>query len=100
MWLEGDDLPRLDNSTEGHAWLLLAVKDNSQLADALASVAALLLCSFAKQDLRSANIDRLLFNLFYLCHGLKRPSVLWEPLKAILDKRLVPAKSLKENSGH
>ena len=99
-WLEGNDLPRLDNSTEGHAWLLLGVAEDPAMADPLASAAAQLLDLFARKDLKSGALDRLLFNLFYLCHGLKRRSILWRSLTAILEKKLIPAKNLSTNTGH
>src|SRR5260370_1160899 len=74
-WLEGYSLPHIDNSTEGHGWLLEAVKDVPGLRDTLAALAAKLLQRYRENHLQSANSSRLLFNLFYLCAGLHRHSV-------------------------
>jgi hypothetical protein len=100
QWLEGYSLPPLDNSTEGHTWLLEAAKDKIGLEKTLAHLSSELLQEHRQNRLRSANLDRLLFNLFYLCAGLRKPDVLWSPLLHIFDEKTVPKKNLAAGKGH
>jgi hypothetical protein len=89
QWLEGYSLPRIDNYTEGHGWLLEAVKDVPGLGDTLARLAAQLLQLHLDGRLKSSNSNRLLFNLFYLCAGLHQPSILWGLLLDAMNSRAV-----------
>jgi hypothetical protein len=89
-WLEGYSLPPLDNYTDGHAWLLEAVKDIPDLGDKIKVPASLLLQLHVQNKLFSTRKNRLLCNLFFLCAGLKKPETFWTPLLRILEGHNVP----------
>jgi len=99
-WLEGYSLPPLDSSTEGHTWLMEAAGESDELKDSFAHFAANLLNLYFQNKLKSARLNRLLFNLFYLCAGLRKPDFLWQPLLDIFAAEAVPAKDVAANKGH
>jgi len=93
-WLEGKSLPPLDNYTEGHGWLLEAIKDLPTVRKPLTEAAVQLLRLFSHGGLKSYDLNRLLFNLFYFSAGLRQPDLLWLPLLRILEMGSVSANDL------
>jgi hypothetical protein len=89
-WLEGYSLPDLDKHTEGHMWLLEAVKDVPELGPRIASLAANLIEDQCQEKLKTEHLSQLLSNLFYLCRGLRTPAILWGPLLDLLNAHTVP----------
>ncbi len=102
-WLEGYDLPPIDSYTEAHSWLLIAINDQPSLKTKLIAPVVKLLRACAKGDLKSSNLERLLFNLFYLCRHLRDAPLLWGPLNQVLEAEAAPARTgwgLRERRYH
>ena len=89
-YLEGIGLPAIDNYTEADVRLRQLVEDHPELLTVVTALTQKMLQAVLEDEVRSARINRLLFNLFYLCAGLRQAEVLAGPLRRILEARAVP----------